>query len=72
MEDALNNKTHKVSNVLLDFIFGEPIPQPEVIEQDTEKAWQAWLDAITARDADSRKGRDDAVFQCTVPMSMMH
>ncbi len=66
------NKTHKVSNVLLDFIFGEPIPQPEVIEQDTEKAWQAWLDAITARDAASDKDRDDDVFERTVPMAMMH
>ena len=72
MEKALNNKTHKVSNVLLDFIFGEPIPQPEVIEQDTEKAWQAWLDVISARDAASDKGRGDDVFERTVPMAMMH
>ncbi len=72
MDDALNNKTHKVSNVLLDFIFGEPIPQPEVIEQDTEKAWQAWLDAIRNRDAARDKGQDDDAFERTVPMSMMH
>lgn len=68
----MNNKTHKVSNVLLDFIFGEPIPQPEVIEQDTEKAWQAWLDAVTARDATVDRDRDDEAFARTVPMSIMH
>lgn len=68
----MNNKTHKVSNVLLDFIFGEPIPQPEVIEQDTEKAWQAWLDAVTARDATGDRDRDDEAFARTVPMSIMH
>lgn len=66
----MNNKTHKVSTVLLDFIFGEPIAQPEVIEQDTEQAWQAWLDAMTARDAASDKDRDDDDFAHTVPMSM--
>ena len=70
--DALINKNHKVSNVLLDFIFGEPIPQPEVIEQDTEQAWQAWLDAMIARDAVSEKARVDDTFERTVPMSLMH
>ncbi len=34
-----------VSAVLLDFVFGEPVPQPEVIEHDSEQAWQEWLDA---------------------------
>lgn len=66
------NKTHKVSNVLLDFIFGEPIPQPEVIEQDTEKAWQAWLDAVTTGDATSDMDRNEEAFERTVPMSMLH
>ena len=72
MEDALTHKTPKVSDVLLDFIFGEPIPQPEVIEQDTEKAWQAWLDAIVARDAVNDKDPDSNAFVRTVPMSLMH
>ena len=35
-----------VSTVLLDFVFGEPLPAPEVIEQDTEQAWQEWLDVM--------------------------
>lgn len=68
----MTNKNHKVSNVLLDFIFGEPIPQPEVIEQDTEQAWQAWLAAMIARDAASKKEGVDEPFERTVPMSLMH
>jgi hypothetical protein len=72
VEDGLNNKTHKVSNVLLDFIFGEPMAQPEVIEQDTEKAWQEWTDAMTARDAADDDRRDTDGFEITRPMSLMH
>ena len=34
-----------VSAVLLDFVFGEPLPQPEVTENNSEQAWQEWLDA---------------------------
>jgi len=68
----MNNKTHRVSNVLIDFIFGEPNAQPEVIEEDTETAWQAWLDAMTARDAAGDDGRDDNGFEGTRPMSLMH
>lgn len=72
MEDALNTKTHKVSNVLLDFIFGEPIAQPEVTELDTEKAWQAWLDAMAVRDGNADDGRKDDDFERTLPMSLLH
>ncbi len=49
---AQEPKARDVSSVLLDFIFGEPMPQPEVSEHDDEKAWQAWLDAKAAQDAD--------------------
>lgn len=59
-------KAKKVSTVLLDFVFGEPIPQPVVIEQDTEQAWQEWLDATTERDA--RHNQD--AFERTRPMAM--
>lgn len=55
-----------VSTVLLDFVFGEPLPQPEVIEQDTEKAWLEWLDAIADQES-------MAEFADTRPMRMqMH
>lgn len=64
----MNDKTHKVSTVLLDFIFGEPIAQPEVIEQDTEQAWQAWLDAIANRG----RAQVDEKFESTVPMALLH
>jgi hypothetical protein len=62
----MNVKARKVSTVLLDFVFGEPIPQPVVIEQDTEQAWQEWLDATTERDAQHNKN----AFEPTVPMAM--
>lgn len=62
----MNTKAKRVSTVLLDFVFGEPIPQPVVIEQDTEQAWQEWLDAITERDAQ----HDKDSFERTVPMLM--
>jgi hypothetical protein len=63
----MSEKARKVSNVLLDFVFGEPIPQPEVVAQDTELAWQAWLDAMTARDAE-KEAKDG--FARTMPMLM--
>ena len=40
-----------VSAVLLDFVFGEPLPQPHVDERDDEQAWQDWLNAIADREA---------------------
>lgn len=63
----MSEKARKVSNVLLDFVFGEPIPQPEVVTQDTEQAWQAWLDAMTAY-ADEKEDKDG--FARTMPMLM--
>ncbi len=51
-----------VSAVLLDLVFGEPVPQPEVTEHDDEQGWQHWLDA---------KARQEAVvdFEDTQPMA---
>ena len=63
----MNTKAKKVSTVLLYFVFGEPIPQPVVIEQDTEQAWQEWLDAMTERDIELNKDS----FARTVPMAML-
>ena len=63
----MNTKAKKVSTVLLDFVFGEPIPQQVVIEQDTEQAWQEWLDAMTERDIELNKDS----FARTVPMAML-
>jgi hypothetical protein len=53
----------KLSSVVLDFVYGEPLPQPEVVEGDTETAWQRWLDAVSDADA----GAD---FEPTRPMAM--
>ncbi len=64
----MNDKTRKASTVLLDFIFGEPIAQPEVIEQDTEQAWQAWLEAMASK----AQARSDDKFEATVPMALLH
>lgn len=56
-----NQPSRGVSAVLLDFVFGEPLPQPEVVEHDSEQAWQEWLDA---------KARQEIVieFEDTVPV----
>lgn len=51
-----------VSAVLLDFVFGEPVPQPEVVEHDSEQAWQDWLDATASMDAGNE-------FEDTQPMA---
>ncbi len=42
--------SRSVSAVLLDFVFGEPLPQPEVVEHNSEQAWQEWLDARAKQD----------------------
>jgi hypothetical protein len=67
VREIMSEKARKVSNVLLDFVFGEPIPQPEVVTQDTEQAWQAWLDAMTAQENEKE---DKNGFARTVPMLM--
>ena len=35
-----------MAEVLLDFVFGDPLPVPEVIEEDTAEVWQKWLNAV--------------------------
>ncbi len=47
----METQTKSVSTILLDFVFGEPIPQPEVIEESTEEAWQRWLNAMADKEA---------------------
>ena len=47
--DALD-KT--VSTIVLDLVFGEPLPKPEVVELETEQAWQDWLDSMADRAVD--------------------
>ena len=39
--------TRNVATVLLDFVFGDPIPAPEVSEENTDEVWQKWLNAVT-------------------------
>jgi hypothetical protein len=58
-----DSQGRSVSAVLLDFVFGEPLPQPDVVEHDSEIAWQEWLDA---------KARQDKViaFEDTLPTSL--
>ena len=47
----METRARNVSTILLDFVFGEPIPQPEVIEASTEEAWQQWLNAMADKEA---------------------
>lgn len=65
----MSEKARKVSNVLLDFVFGEPLAQPEVVAQDTEQAWQAWLDAMAACETETETVGKDG-FARTMPMLM--
>lgn len=44
-------QARSVSEALLDFVFGEPLPQPEVVERDDETAWQDWLNAMADQEA---------------------
>lgn len=46
-----NTPGRSVSAVLLDFVFGEPMPQPEMVEHDSEQAWQEWLQAKAGQEA---------------------
>jgi hypothetical protein len=56
-------KSRSVSVLLLDFVFGEPLPQPEVNERNDEQGWQAWLAAC--------KHQETVVdFEDTVPSAM--
>ncbi len=47
----METQPRSVSTVLLDFVFGEPLPQPQVIEHDSEGAWQVWLNAMADQEA---------------------
>jgi len=44
-------QARSVSAVLLDFVFGESLPQPDVVERDDEMAWQDWLNAMADQEA---------------------
>jgi len=57
----MQTPSRKVSTVLLDFVFGEPLPVPEVIEDDTASAWQNWLDAVARQET-------SLDFEPTMPM----
>ena len=35
---------------LVDYIFGDPIPVPEVIEDDPVSSWQKWEEAVKELD----------------------
>jgi hypothetical protein len=40
-----------VSTVVLDVVFGQPLPVPEVVVQDSAEAWQEWLNAVADQEA---------------------
>jgi hypothetical protein len=35
---------------LVDYIFGDPIPVPEVVEDDPASSWQKWEEAVKELD----------------------
>lgn len=40
-----------VSTVVLDLVFGQPLPVPEVVVEDSAEAWQQWLNAVADQEA---------------------
>ena len=44
----MNLQTARRRLVLTDFVFGEPIPVPEVQEENSAEAWLKWLHAVAA------------------------
>lgn len=52
-----------VSTAVLDFVFGEPLPVPDVVVEDSAEAWQQWLNAV----ADQEEMVD---FEPTQPMHL--
>jgi hypothetical protein len=40
-----------VSTAVLDFMFGEPLPVPDVVVEDSAEAWQRWLNAVADQEA---------------------
>jgi hypothetical protein len=40
-----------VSTVVLDLVFGQPLPVPEVVVEDSAEAWQQWLNAAADQEA---------------------
>lgn len=41
-----------VSTAVPDFAFGEPLPVPEVVVEDSAEAWQQWLHAVADQEAE--------------------
>ena len=46
-----SGQVRNVSTLLRDFVFGEPLPQPEVVESNDEQAWQDWLNSMADLEA---------------------
>jgi|GEM_PF-2451324 len=40
-----------VSTVVPDLVFGQPLPLPEMVVEDSAEAWQQWLNAVADQEA---------------------
>jgi len=49
--ERVQSTPRNVSAVLLDFVFGDPLPVPEVVVEDSAEAWQRWLNAVADQEA---------------------
>ena len=49
--NRMKKSPRNVSTVLLDLVFGEPLPVPEVVVDDSAEAWQRWLNAVADQEA---------------------
>jgi hypothetical protein len=49
--NRMKKSPRNVSAVLLDLMFGEPLPVPDVVVDDSAEAWQRWLNAVADQEA---------------------
>lgn len=61
------NKKASIGSVLVDFLFGDRGPLPEVDEQDSETFWSLWDEAVEKLDRDARKRAPAELAAAAVP-----
>lgn len=49
----------------------DPLPQPEVVESDTDTAWALWQDVLSTEDHAAAPEPEAPTFADTVPMGLV-
>jgi hypothetical protein len=55
--DVAVNKKASIGTAIVDFLFGDRGPLPEVDEQDSETSWSLWDEAVEKLDGQARNWR---------------